>query len=314
MPQGQPIQHMNSIDALQALSPLRSFAVAKLRMKKDQEQTLIDALSHLDDQVIIAALKIIREIPNKTPYAAKLISLANDHHINPTLAKESFNAMQLARDISPFHQVIDSGSQSLDSDVANESLLVIHSEIILRKPLSEPLKNTLNNALKHADDKVKIFVMKSILQMPDKTMFANNLALLTITSTPQVANYAGQILRLMSTPQTKTQAPPPLLPLLKGVRLNFNIEANGGGEQLHPHDAVAEIGKTFKHASENKIRALVFYDPSEQIDGQEITVIVPKDHQEKILAKTLQGYAPEFDIQQQQDGSYKATLKDGPKF
>lgn len=100
---------------------------------------------------------------------------------------------------------------------------------------------------------------------------------------------------------------------LKGIRLDFNIAKNGEGigPDFHVHDAVSLLGKQFERSS--TVSAKVFYDPQGKLpEDAVIDVLIKKDDSEGILAATLRGEAPLFDLRVASNGKYEASLSRGP--
>ncbi len=274
-------------------------------------QTLIDATDHPDDGVVESGLSLIKYVSDKSPFETVLIKHAMDHS-KSGCAAQAYEAMAHAQDLTPFYPAIQAGCKAANHEIALGALYPIFicamDCAVDNNSLPSPLNQAVIDAMDHPDDRVAADTLASIEYIPDKTPFAAALQKMSATR-PSLKAMADGILSRIAfssyTPPAPTENQKPSV--IKGVRLDFNIETNGAGKQLHISDAVARLTGVF--AKSTPVPAEVFYDPGKTLPERGIVeIILSEDDKERVLAETLQGIAPAFDLVQKSPGKYNASL------
>lgn len=269
-------------------------------------QTLIDATNHPDDSVVKYGLGLIRYVSDKSPFETVLIKHAMNHS-KPDCAAQAYEAMARAQDLTPFYPAIQVGCKAADHEIALGALYPIFICAMDNNSLPRPLHQAVIDAMDHPDDRVAGDALVSIEYLQDKTPFAAALQEMSATRPVLKASSDNILKKIADSSHIPTPARNPEPSVIKDVRLDFNIEANGAGKQLHIHDAIARLTGVF--AKSTLVPADVFYDPGKTLpEGTIVEVILSEDDKERVLAETLQGVAPAFDLVQKSPGKYNASL------
>ena len=294
----------------------RKFIAAQLR------QAIIDATDHPAGYVVGEALDIIVHSPDKQPFVSVLLKHA-PNHAQSRLAIKAYAAMCDARDFSPFYKVIEQGSLSADEYVVRAAILPIARQAEMTGAIDFEFQDSVTNAMDHVNHVAIDCGLNVIKHLLDKRPFIPALQKCANNGLPQLAQTAADLLKDAQNVQPFVQEAPPVIVeavsnivLIRNVRLDFNIEANGGGPAVHTKDAMLALCDVFDKSVAGGIvaaKALVFYVPGRKLDeGSVIDVEFPEADREHILSLSAGGVAPEFDLRVEGNGIYTAILREAP--
>ncbi|HAJ89647.1 MAG TPA: hypothetical protein DCM27_01335 [Rhodospirillaceae bacterium] len=306
----QGCQSISKEIATAALIPISEYAATMLppSLPAALHSSVIAATQHANSGVVIAALDVISDCDDKTPFETVINQHAQDHTL-PNIAKAAYNATWGATDLSPFASVLEKGCQSASQEIAAAALIPIFRCASKTASLPAVLHPAVIAATQHPSPTIIAEALPVIYHCNDKTPFIASLnSLLTHP-------HRGIVAMTKAILQEIGNALPPPLPSLHGIRLNFNTEANGGGVDKHQSDVVKSMQVIFAQAVNNHqpVNALVFYDEHKRLpEGKSIPVRISGDEVEQLLTYVLQGIAPSCNLAPQQDGTYQATLTHQP--
>ena len=308
--------------AAAALHPIGAQALSQKSIDVQLQQPLIDATDHHEDLVVCDALDIIRNITDKQQYVPALLKHASNHS-QPECALSAYRAMSGANDFSPFYQVIEQGTLSPERLIAFDAITPIYEQAEANRIIDPQFHQAVMNVMNHADYTVADYGLETIDMLQDKQPFIS--ALQNFSKNPARSPWAQQSLEeavadLLAYAGIVQSAAPGVattrIVSIKGVRLDFNIEANGCGPQVHHNSARLTLGARFDKSVANGVvpaKAKVFYDPNSQLQSDAIIdVKFPAEDKDHILHWLDVNIAPKFDLQKGSDGIYAVTLKERP--
>ncbi len=329
MPQIQRItniRQMLSLDAKQlVLAPIRTEAYQRAALDPAAEQNLADLADHPDYSVVHLALEVIEAVRDKQAFLPVLLKHANDH-TRPACANAAYKAMQGAKDLGLFYHALEQGVRAaVHPDISCGALSPILVEVTRNSSPGPQLQNILMNAMEHPVDKVVSAALAIVWIVKDKTPFAAALQkCMTQSGNAMTVSSASRLLQSINVlPSSESEAEvvavaKTAIDEIGNVRLDFNIEANGGGPALHRLDAISALSKQFDQSAQSgaiTTKAKIFYSQGGELaEDSVIAVQFPASDKDIILEQSLRGLAPEFDLKTGNGGVYTATLKKGLTF
>lgn len=297
------MKNLSEATARNILDPIFHRVTQGHPLSPAEGQSVIDAMDHPEDSVVNYALFTLGHVNDKTPFESVLIKHAMDHS-KPGRAEMAYFAMHAAQNPVPFYTALQAGCRATEAFIARAALGAIETYTEATRTLPSCLHQPVIDAMGHLDVYVMERAFTVIAKVDDKAPFVS--ALQNISNTRFAFKpWAEKLLKDILPPS-------PTAPPIKGVRLDFNIGANGVGEHLHKREVVETLTELFSRS--NTVAAAVFYDPGKALsEGDVVAVSLSEDQHEAILTEVLRGIAPAFDlVPQDHAGTYKAALSGGP--
>jgi hypothetical protein len=291
-------QSSDPLIAEAALRPVWVMSCLSNSIPPHLHPAIIRATGHPNDGVAIQALNTIQHAFDKKPFVSTILNCARDTQ-RPARAAQAYIAMKKAADLTPFHQEIDCGCKSANPLIAQAALEPIWFFLSAQHPpLPQVLQQTVIDATRHPDSQMA-FRAAQVLKLLGPLSPASSSAPVT------------------SPTKSDEKRQPVGVSVLKGVRLDFNVEANGSGPDLKFAQAEEALKASFAKFAANghiKTEAWILYAPgNEHLEKTIIKVQFPQAQQEKIVLDSALHKAPVFTVTEYDDGTYSASLS-GPSF